>query len=98
MEFAYIPEFWGNALLTLKDLVDIQAAIYGYCDLEKLYYNAAKMLTHQGFTTMVGRTTSGYFFQFAEDWAYVTNKYLNSFCRAYHLGLIFSVIFSFKIN
>ena len=45
MEIAYLPQSWADGLLALKDLVDLQAAIYGYCRLEKLYFNAAQMLT-----------------------------------------------------
>ena len=98
MEVAYLPQYWANGLAALKDLIDLQAALYGYCRLEKLYFNAAKLLTYQGFTTMVGRSTSGYFFQFADDWNFVKDKYATSFCRAYHFGLIFSVVLSFKID
>ena len=82
----------------MKDMIDLQSAIYGYCNLEQLYNNIQFMFTKQGFTTLVGRVASGWFFQFTSDWGYVTNPYLDSFCRAYHLGLIFSVIFNFKIQ
>ena len=33
-DYLYITSYWGDGLLTLKSMVDLQASLYGYCQAE----------------------------------------------------------------
>lgn len=57
----------------IKDMVDIQSSIYGYCTLESLYNSFAVVLSDEGLAQLVGRTFFGTIYEFPADIHYVLN-------------------------
>ena len=97
LQYLYNPVNWGQGLLVLKDMIDLQASIYGYCDSEKLYNRLAEILSDEGLAQLTSRSLMGIMFEFTDPWMYVREPTLNSFCRAYHTAKIFSVLLNFRI-
>ena len=97
MQYLYNPSNWGQGLLALKDMIDLQASIYGYCGSDQLYNRLAEFFSNEGLAQLASRSVFGFIFEFSDHWMYVRESELNTFCRAYHSAKIFSVVLNFRI-
>ena len=93
----YNPVNWGQGLLVLKDMIDLQASIYGYCGSEQLYNRLAEVLSDEGLAQLMSRYLFGVMIESTDHLTYVLDPNMNSFCRAYHTAKIFSVLLNFRI-
>ena len=81
----------------MKDMIDLQASIYGYCGSEQLYNRLAEIFSDEGLAQLASRSVFGVLFELPNHWIYVRDGDLNTFCRAYHSAKIFSVLLNFRI-
>jgi hypothetical protein len=82
----------------IKDMIDLQASIYGFCGSETLFNSLSKTFSDEGLTQLASRSVLGVLFDFSDHLFYVRNPEMNSFCRAYHTAKIFNSLFNFGIS
>ena len=81
----------------MKDMIDLQASIYGYCGLEQLYNRMTEVFSSEGMAQLASRSVFGVIFELPTHYKYVRDPDMNTFCRAYHSAKMFSVILNFRI-
>jgi len=88
---------WGTGLLIIKDTIDLQASIYGYCGLDQLYNRIAELFSDEGQAQLASRLLFTVMIDFSLHWTYIRDGEMNTFCRAYHSAKLFSAMLNFKI-
>jgi hypothetical protein len=83
----------------IKDFIDLQASIYGFCGIESLYQSLGDILaSKQGLSQFSGRLSTAMLTVIPAEWPYISDPALNTFCRAYHSAKVFSDIFMYQIQ
>ena len=55
----FLPDQWGDWLVSVQDLIDITSQLYGNCQIQQLLVVAPTFLSYEGLSGLGTRTMAG---------------------------------------
>ena len=59
MYMIFLPDQWGDWLVSVQDLIDITSQLYGNCQIQQLLVVGPTFLSYEGLSGLVTRTAAG---------------------------------------
>ena len=59
MYMIFLPDLWGNFMISGQELIDISSQLYGNCQVQQFFVVAPTFLTYEGLSGLFTRTTVG---------------------------------------